>query len=121
MISRKHRFHGRGSLNFVYKKGSSVRSEHLALRFAPSRAPDYRLAVVVSRKVSKSAVVRNRIRRRIYESVRLARADSSSPWPVDMILTVFDEQAASVQSDALRGTIASLLKKAKITQHYPSK
>lgn len=91
-----------------------MRGEHITLRFAGSRGADYRLAVVVSRKVSKSAVVRNRIRRRIYEIVRLSRSQSGSPWPVDMILTVFDEQIAAVPSETLRGAILALLKKAKI-------
>ncbi len=100
---------------------SGVRSEHVALRFIAVRRPDYRLAVVVSRKVSKSAVVRNRIRRRIYETIRLSRAAAGAPWPYDMILTVFDDSLATMRAEALQAMIESLLKKAKITQHYPSK
>lgn len=114
MISLKNRFQGRGSLNFVYKRGATVRGEHMSLRYAPSRSADYRLAVVVSRKVSKSAVVRNRIRRRIYEIVRLARIESGVPWPADMVLTVFDDQPATMSAETLQGAVKGLLKKAKI-------
>lgn len=111
MITRQHRFHGRGSLNYVYRKGRQIRGGSLSLRYAPSKRPDYRLAVVVSRKVSKSAVVRNRIRRRIYEIVRIERA-GAKPWPVDLVLTVFDDTPATASHDALRQNVLDLLEKA---------
>ncbi|MGI9027243.1 MAG: ribonuclease P protein component [Candidatus Saccharimonadales bacterium] len=111
MISRQHRFHGYNALNFVYRKGRGVRNEYLSLRFAPSRGKDYRLAVVVSKKISKSAVVRNRIRRRIYEAVRLYKKESGQPWPQDMIISVFEDQPAKVPSDELTATVRRLLKK----------
>ncbi len=116
MISRQHRFHGRGALHAVYQKGATARSDHATLRVVPSRRPDYRLAVVVSRKVSKSAVVRNRIRRRAYEIVRLARAEANEPWPYDMILTVFDDQLATMPAAVIQRTIVGLLKKAKLSK-----
>lgn len=112
MISKLNRFHRRGSLNYVYQKGKTVRSESLSLRYAPSREKDYRLAIVVSRKVSKSAVTRNRIRRRIYEIVRLARKESAKEWPVDMIISVFDDKAAKQPQEELKRSIYSLLGKA---------
>jgi ribonuclease P protein component len=94
--------------------GKSVRVEFLTLRFIRSKRDDYRLAVVVSRKVSKSAVKRNRIRRRIYEIVRLAKKSSDQPWPYDMVITVFDERLAEMSPAELESTIGGMLKKAKI-------
>jgi ribonuclease P protein component len=114
MIARKHRFHGHNSLNQVYRYGKTVRSEFVALRFAPSKKDSYRLAVVVSRKVSKSAVVRNRIRRRIYEIVRLYNKESGSSWNYDMVITVFDERIASIPYQDLQQGIIKLLSKANI-------
>jgi ribonuclease P protein component len=70
----------------------------------------YRVAVVVSRKVSKSAVVRNRIRRRIYEQVRL-QADRIPPGR-DLIITVFSEQAATTEAAKIAAMVADLLQKA---------
>jgi ribonuclease P protein component len=67
------------------------------------------VAVVVSRKVSKSAVVRNRIRRRVYEIVR--RADNVPP-STDLIFTVFGEQVAELEATKLQATVAELLQKA---------
>lgn len=113
MISRKHRFHGYGSLRYVYQHGKTVRAPMSSLKFAPNpRRSDYRLAVVVSKKVNKSAVTRNRIRRRLYEAVRGHEASIKEPY--DMVLTVFSEQMATVSAEELQKIATSHLKQAKI-------
>ena len=112
MISKTNRFHGHNSLNSVYRKGSAARGEYISLRFAGNRRQDYRLAVVVSKKVSKSAVVRNRIRRRIYEVIRLHRQEKPEPWPQDIVVSVFDERAAVVPHEELKAAVERLLAKA---------
>lgn len=86
----------------------------MALRVAPSKRDDYRLAIVVSKKVSKSAVVRNRIRRRLYEVVRLLKAEKETVWPFDMVLTVYDERLATIPSEELREGVVRLLSKTHI-------
>src|SRR5581483_1803988 len=101
MISRHNRFHGRASIQKLYKNSQMVRSGSLSLRYAPNkRRSQYRLAVVVSRKVSKSAVVRNRIRRRIYESVRIL--SNSFVIPHDLLIMVYDCDIAEIPADVLR-------------------
>lgn len=115
MINRKNRFHGRGSLGHVYTKGKSVRGQLISLKFLQSSRDDYRLAVVVSKKVSKSAVKRNRIRRRLYEIVRRERKASEEPWKFDLVLTVFDVQVATMPASDVEAAVLSLLQKAKIT------
>ncbi len=111
MLSQLHRFHGYGSLRGVYQRGHNVRGAMLSLRCAqrdPRRA--YRVAVVVSRKVSKSAVVRNRIRRRIYEAVRQS---GFQPAPgTDLIFTVFADQVATIDAPKLKRAVDDLLQKA---------
>ena len=90
-----------------------VRSGSLGLRYAiNTRRSQYRLAVVVSRKVSKSAVARNRIRRRVYEYVRILSTSFDEPY--DLLLTVYDESMADVPGEALRQEVAKVLKKAKV-------
>lgn len=114
MISRAHRFHGHNSLNYVYRHGKTERVEYLAIRVAPSKRQDYRLAVVVSKKISKSAVTRNRIRRRLYETMRVLSKESASLWPFDVVLTVHDERVAKMSADELCSSLLKLLKKSKI-------
>lgn len=114
MISRKNRFHGYNALRYIYQKGKVVRSPFVSLKYTPNeRRKDYRLAVVVSRKVSKSAVVRNRIRRRLYELVRLRGSDFTGVY--DMALVVYDERIADQPAPELAESIDQLLIKAGIT------
>lgn len=111
MISQAHRFHGRNSLRFVYQRGQNVRGGAVSLRYAVNlRRQQYRVAVVVSRKVSKSAVVRNRIRRRVYEIVREHAGQLEQPF--DLVFTAYGEDIAALPHDALKKLILSLLAKA---------
>jgi ribonuclease P protein component len=110
MIAVAHRFHGYGSLRGVYQRGQSLRGSLISLKFnqrGPGRP--YRVAVVVSRKVSKSAVTRNRIRRRIYEAVR--QTDKSIAPGTDLVFTVYDDQVAELPASELREAVDDLLQK----------
>lgn len=111
MIGRTHRFHGYGSLRGVYQRGKTARTPLMNLRYA-TRDPNkpYRVAVVVSRKVNKSAVTRNRIRRRIYEIVR-TNDDGIKPG-TDLVFTVFNDQLAEIPVTKLQNTVSGLLEKA---------
>jgi ribonuclease P protein component len=113
MIARLHRFHGQSGLRAVYRHGQTTRSPHLSLKYLQRPAGRrYRVAIVVSRKVSKSAVVRNRIRRRLYEAVRAYHSGMSGEY--DMVITVFNEQVAGIDASSLEKMVRSLLSKARI-------
>jgi ribonuclease P protein component len=113
MIARTHRFHGLNSLRHVYARGQTVRGPQLAIKYIfNNKRRSYRAAVVVSRKVHKSAVVRNRIRRRIYEIVRLHEARFQKP--LDMVITVFSESVAVIESRELEASIAGQLERTGI-------
>lgn len=116
MISRAHRFHGHGSLRYVYQNGQTVRGPLTALKFTLNpRRTTYRLAVVVSRKINKSAIVRNRIRRRLYEAVRLREEDIKQPY--DMVITVFHNQLNNLSSDELNRLVSAQLHQAEIIEN----
>lgn len=112
MFSKTHRFHGYGSLKGVYQRGQNARGTMISLKFGQrDESRPYRVAVVVSKKVSKSAVTRNRIRRRIYEQVRLT-SDSIKPG-TDLVFTVYSDQVAVIEPDKLKQLIEELLQKTK--------
>ncbi len=111
MISQFHRFHGHASLKRVYQRGTTIRGAHANLKFLfRGDNKPYRVAVVVSRKVSKSAVVRNRIRRRIYELVR--QAPEPIPAGLDLVILVYNEELAKQQYEELTTAVTHLLQKA---------
>jgi ribonuclease P protein component len=113
MINRLHRFHGYGSLRYTYQHGQTVRGPLCSLRYIQNdRRKTYRLAVVASKKVSKSAVVRNRVRRRLYEAVRQHEAEIAKPY--DMVLTVFSEQVAELSAEEISRLVRAQLKQAQI-------
>lgn len=79
MIARRYRFHGYNALRFVYKQGRTVRGNGCMMRYVPNpRQTNHRIAVVVGKKVSKSAVIRNRIRRRLYAAIQAEMAETSA-------------------------------------------
>jgi len=91
-----------------------VRGKFVALRYVLNqRQTSYRLAVVASRKVSKSAVVRNRLRRRIYEIVRKHAADITNPY--DLIFTIYDERVSDMSHASLQEAVLDMLHRASVT------
>lgn len=72
----------------------------------------YRFAVVVSRKVNKSAVKRNRIRRRLYEALREIENDINGPQ--DIVLTVFHDSVAEEDYSTLTKQLKKQLREAGI-------
>lgn len=110
MLAKKFRFHGHHSLDYTYRQGKTVRSPVMSLRYTQSKGSNFRIAVVVSKKVSKSAAVRNKIRRRVYEAIRTI--DIEIPLPKnDMIVSVFDEKVATLPPATLKETLLKLIAK----------
>lgn len=117
MLSRVYRFHGLGSLRALYKRARVVRSPYVSLKYAANeRRTASRVAVVVGRKVSKAAVVRNRIRRRVYEAVRRRMPAFQPSHAYDLSFVVYDERLSSLPADELQKTVDRLLKQSGVTQ-----
>ena len=113
MISRLHRFSGHNSLRFVYQKGAISRGPLFAVKYSKNpKRTTYRAAVVVSKKVDKSAVVRNRIRRRLFEAIRLQEKDIVEPY--DIVITVFSAAVAEMSSEELQSQLLRQLKDASV-------
>jgi ribonuclease P protein component len=113
MISRSHRFHGYSSLNFVYRSGQTVRGPFFALKYTPNpKRKTYRAAVVVSRKVNKSAVARNRIRRRIYSVLQEFEPQITQPY--DIVITVFHDELTDETHKSLLNQLKRQLEAAGI-------
>lgn len=118
MLAKENRFHGRNSLNHVYKTGQSVSKDQINLRYANNRHKGVLVAVVISKKVHKSSVVRNRIRRRTYEIIRknLSNIKKNS----SLIISVYSDRYANVKNEELEQIIVDLLKKASVLSENDS-
>lgn len=112
MLARKYRFHGLKSLNRVYSGAKTTRSKNISLKSAVNKRTTSRVAVVVSKKVEKTAVGRNRIRRRIYEITRQLLPELNEPN--DIIISVFSNEFSSIDHQKLTYLLTDLFKKANL-------
>lgn len=120
MIARTHRFHGLTSLRPVYTRGQTARGQLLTVKYMLNpRRDSYRAAVVVSRKVHKSAVVRNRIRRRMYEIIRGLERRIEQPY--DIVITVYSDAIATMPAEQLQPMVEGQLRKARILKTAPAR
>jgi ribonuclease P protein component len=113
MLSHKYRFHGHGSLRYLYRNGLTARNRAVLVKYCENKhRTNSRVAVVVGKKVAKSAVKRNRIRRRIFEVLR-------NHWEYikphhDISLTVFTAEFMTMSPDEVEENIISVLKQAHL-------
>lgn len=118
MLAFKNRFHGHGSLRYVYTHGQTIRSHLMTLKYSvhPKRKTA-RIAIVISKKVIKSAVGRNRVRRRLYEIMRheLPAIEHNR----DIVLLVFSAEVLSLPHEELVQTVKQLLESADIYKKEP--
>ncbi len=72
MLAREFRLSKTLDIRRVFQRGSSCASPFFSIKFLrnPSPTSGFRFAVIVPNKISKKAVVRNRIKRRLREMVR---------------------------------------------------
>ena len=107
MLSFKHRFHGHNSLRYVYKNGHAERTRLVTLKYTknPHRKHS-RVAVVISKKVLKGAVGRNRVRRRLYEAVRQRLSNITEP--TDIVFLVFSSEVATMSSGDVEALVDQL-------------
>ena len=112
MLSKRYRFHSRGGVRYTYQNGKTIRGSRISLVFAENTRNKQRFAVVVSKKVMKSAVGHNRIRRRVYEAIRLQLGKITKP--VDCIFIIYNKEVMGMEFRELQNLVADLLKEAKI-------
>lgn len=107
MIPFSYRFHGHSSLRYVYKNGQAIRTRFATLKSSANKhRSKSRIAVVVGKKILKSAVGRNRIRRRIYEHIRQQIPRFKSNF--DIVVIVSSSEFLTMPSDELTNQIEDL-------------
>lgn len=113
MLQQVNRFHGHGSLRYVYKNGQAVRSSLAVIKYIknPHRKSS-RFSVVVSKKVLKLAVRRNRARRRVYEIVRHELPNLKSNY--DLAIIIVSPEIISLPHNDLKTSIKQLLSQADL-------
>ncbi len=114
MLSKDLRFHSRGGVRYTYSHGKTIRGALISLVHNDNSKGYTRFAVVVSKKVEKSAVGRNRIRRRMYEAIRLVIKDNKKFLKRDYIFVVYKKDIMTMGFDELKKVVISLLEQSMI-------
>ena len=112
MLSKKYRFHSRGGVRYVYQKGKTIRKPKMSLVFVENTRGFTRLAVVVSKKVEKTAVGRNRIRRRVYEALRVNMINI--PKKTDYVFVVYSKDLLKMSFSEIEKLLGELVAEAKV-------
>ena len=111
MISAQFRFHGHGSLRYLFKNAQAARSRYATVKYIQNpRRKKPRFAVVISKKVHKSAVGRNSMRRRLYEIIRHEQPKLNSNYDVAVIVTSAEVLGAT--HDDLQAAVRDLFTQA---------
>ena len=84
----------------------------MSLVFAENTRGFTRVAVVVSKKVARLAVDRNRIRRRVYEVVRLNF--DLIPKKMDYVFVVYSKEIMRMPFGELEGMLGKLVEESKV-------
>lgn len=113
MLTHKYRFHGHGSLRYLYHHGQTARSRNLMVRYTPNEQRAHsRVAIIVSKKVFKAAVKRNRVRRRIFEIVRHDFPRINATY--DITITIFSPDVITLPQETLLAEVRQLMVTAKL-------
>lgn len=113
MLASTYRFHGHGSLKYVFKHGKAVRSRLMTVRYIDNpRRSVPRFSVVIGKKVVKRAVLRNRARRRVYEILR--SFNSAITAPHDIVILIFSPDVIAMPHQELYEQIEILLRQAEL-------
>ena len=124
VLPQRHRLRGRGVFDYIYQRGQRFQQGLLQLRVADAatellREPpetlegELRFGVVISSKVSKRAMKRNRLRRRLHEA--FVRQRFRSDLPPTWLLLNLRPGAAELGDDNLLKEWSTLIQRAGLT------
>lgn len=116
-LPSRHRLKRRWDFQSVYQQGIRRSSRHLIIRALPvaensaNQPIDTRIGISISRKVSKKAVVRNRIKRQIRSVFRYLLPKISTSW---LIVVIVKPEAQECNYEHFLRELEQLLIRAEI-------
>lgn len=111
MLAQNNRLRRASDIGRVFRRGNSGSAQQLHLKALSCGQGSSRLAVVVGKKVSKKAVVRNRIRRRVKGMMEPLLTSLSPTY--DIVVYIREDVSANKAGD-LRAQLARCLERAGV-------
>lgn len=110
-LKRAFRLRKNSEFQRVRQQGRSIASRLLTLAWMPNTVAQLRVGFVVSKRVSKRAVDRNALKRRLSEAVRPLLPDLPAGW--DIVLSARRE-TCTADLHTLEQDISALLRRARL-------
>lgn len=111
MLPKLNRIKKKKDFDLIFKKGSSFKNNLFILKTVKNSLDEPRFGFVVSQKISKKAVIRNKIRRRLSEIAR--NKMKSIKGGIDIVLISLPGVEKKEFSD-IKDSLNNLLIKSKI-------
>lgn len=92
------RLRSRDDIKEVMTNGEKVSHRFLVARYKQNTSDENRFAVIISKKVEKLAVKRNRLRRQIYETIRSLEKEGVMPNRKSFDIVLFARKALPEKS-----------------------
>jgi ribonuclease P protein component len=86
MLAKKFHLSRKDNIKEIVTKGTELRSPYFIIKMCPAAQEPTKFAIVVSAKISKKAVERNKLRRQIYEIIRLNLNEFSPSDPRKIVI-----------------------------------
>jgi len=111
MLASANRLTMQGDFKQLAGKGKPFYSALITIKVLKNNRPQSRFGIIVSTKVSKKAVVRNRLKRRLSEVIRLNLSEIKSGF--DVIIMV-KQALAEKKYQEIESELLQLFKKASL-------
>ena len=116
MLKRKYRLQKQKDINAVHKQGKSFFTKHLIIKVLPNELEYSRFTVVVSTKVNKSAVKRNRLRRVIFGYLEKASITPGYDCIIIASKNCFEDDKKTLKRNDVISSLEFALKKVGLLQ-----
>ncbi|MBU3925125.1 MAG: ribonuclease P protein component [Patescibacteria group bacterium] len=113
MLSKNYRLRLKNDFDRLFKEGKFAGHAFLTLGFAKNNLNNSRFAVIVAKKVSKKAVKRNSIKRKIVEIIRL---DLQQIKPGFDLVFIAKPEIQGKKYKEIKAAVSGLLKRARFIE-----
>lgn len=107
-LPRDIRLKNKADFSRVFKRGKSAKGNFLFIKFEKNEVGNYRVGIVVSRKVSQKSTERNKIKRIISEMFKIFKEEVSDG--IDIVI-IADPKIKNASSQEIKEDLSKLIKK----------
>ncbi|EKD49358.1 MAG: ribonuclease P [uncultured bacterium] len=71
MLPKRYKLTKRDGIKSILEEGEMIKTRYFVAKSIPDESGQSRFSILISAKISKKATIRNRLRRQIFEIIRL--------------------------------------------------